>query len=239
MSSQIQFYLVGVYKKISCSSLLVLYCFMPVPSIWNLWSDRNIICNNFKHMQKYRFESFYENLPIGDIKINCRVKSSRLAWKLYPITRINLKVKRYFLFGHASTLLLSKYIVDRQKQALFTFKWKQMHYLRKECSPWFRVRIISCVFQNPALYNIFVLVHCMQMFLDGACQNIFSYLRCELLYLNVLSHHCILYLEYYNNYNHLLVLIHKILCISTPIHLKTSEFVSSREETCFKMTKGF
>lgn len=53
----------------------------------------------------------------------------------------------------------------------------------------------------------------------------FLYLRYALLY------------KYCNNYNHSLVLIHKILYISIPIHLKMSEYVFPREEICFKMTE--
>lgn len=84
---------------------------------WCRSSLYNIV---FKHMQKCQFKSFHRNLPTGDITINCIVISFKVLWKLYPVTCTNLKVKKYFLFYSASTLLLSKYIVDRQKQALFT-----------------------------------------------------------------------------------------------------------------------
>lgn len=147
-------------------------------------------------MQKCHFKSFHRNLPEGDITINCIVRSFKIVWKLYLITCTNLKVKKHFLLDPDSILLLSKYIVDREKQAFFTISENRCISQERNAALDSESESSLAQFkiqQSTRYLSLSIVCRCFWMM---ACQNIFFYLRYEVKY------------EYDNNYNLSLVIAH-------------------------------
>lgn len=98
MSSQAPFFLVDLHKKISAP----LHWFCTVSYLFHQFGicgmTQKQSLHQFLNTCKNNFKSFHKNLPTGDATVNCRVGSSKVAGKLYPITCTILKVKQYFLF---------------------------------------------------------------------------------------------------------------------------------------------